>query len=178
VTRYVAFLRAINVGGHVVKMDRLRALFEALPFSNVSTFIASGNVIFEAGGEGRAAEAAIEKTLEAALGYPVAAMVRAGAEVAAIVDYVDGETLDPGGGVTLYVGLLKTAPPRAVARVVAAMSNPVDVLRVHGRELYWQCRKSFSESTVAGPRLEKALHGPATFRNVNTVRRLAARFRD
>lgn len=46
-TRYFAFLRAINVGGHVVKMDRLRELFESLGFSNIETFIASGNVIFE-----------------------------------------------------------------------------------------------------------------------------------
>jgi hypothetical protein len=45
--RYVAFLRAINVGGHVVKMDRLRTLFEGLGFANVSTFIASGNVVFD-----------------------------------------------------------------------------------------------------------------------------------
>lgn len=45
--RYIAFLRAINVGGHTVKMDRLREIFEALGFSNVETFIASGNVVFE-----------------------------------------------------------------------------------------------------------------------------------
>ena len=42
-TRYIAFLRAINVGGHTVKMDQLRALFEELGLSNVETFIASGN---------------------------------------------------------------------------------------------------------------------------------------
>jgi uncharacterized protein (DUF1697 family) len=45
--KYVAFLRAINVGGHTVKMDHLRRLFEALEFDNVETFIASGNVIFD-----------------------------------------------------------------------------------------------------------------------------------
>ena len=47
-TKYIAFLRAINVGGHTVKMDRLRGLFESLGVLNVETFIASGNVIFEA----------------------------------------------------------------------------------------------------------------------------------
>jgi len=46
-TRYVAFLRAINVGGHNVKMDALRALFESMKLASVETFIASGNVIFE-----------------------------------------------------------------------------------------------------------------------------------
>ncbi|HXW01123.1 MAG TPA: DUF1697 domain-containing protein, partial [Anaerolineae bacterium] len=46
--KYIAFLRAINVGGHTVKMDYLRRLFEEMGFSKVETFIASGNVIFEA----------------------------------------------------------------------------------------------------------------------------------
>ena len=44
--RLVAFLRAINVGGHTVTMAHLRGLFEDLGFTNVETFIASGNVIF------------------------------------------------------------------------------------------------------------------------------------
>jgi len=45
--RYVALLRGINLGGHTVKMDRLKKLFEELGLKNVETFIASGNVIFE-----------------------------------------------------------------------------------------------------------------------------------
>ena len=45
-TRYIAFLRAINVGGHVVKMDTLRGLFKDIGFTYVETFIQSGNVIF------------------------------------------------------------------------------------------------------------------------------------
>ena len=47
-TRYIAFLRAINVGGRTVKMDELRTLFAAMGFAGVATFIASGNVIFAA----------------------------------------------------------------------------------------------------------------------------------
>ena len=44
--RFFAFLRAINVGGHNVTMEKLRGLFEASGFKDVETFIASGNVIF------------------------------------------------------------------------------------------------------------------------------------
>ena len=44
--KYIAFLRAINVGGHNVRMDDLKAVFERQGFRNVETFIASGNVIF------------------------------------------------------------------------------------------------------------------------------------
>jgi len=47
VITYVAFLRAVNVGGRVVKMDALRALISTLKVTNVETFIASGNLLFE-----------------------------------------------------------------------------------------------------------------------------------
>jgi len=170
-TRYVAFLRAINVGGHIVKMDHLRTLCEAIPLANVSTFIASGNVLFESKKPRAQVEAAIEKKLKAALGYDVATMVRSGADLAAIVMRVKKEDLDR--DVTLYVGLLKEPPPAQVVKAVAAMSNAIDLLSIEGGELYWRCRKSFSESTIAGTKLDRALGCPVTMRNYNTVRRLA-----
>ena len=72
-TKYIAFLRAINVGGHVIKMDALRVHFEALGYQNVETFIASGNVIFEAKAKiATAFEAEIEVQLKKSLGYDVA----------------------------------------------------------------------------------------------------------
>jgi uncharacterized protein (DUF1697 family) len=175
VNRHVAFLRAINVGGHVVKMDRLRAVFESIPLANVSTFIASGNVIFESGRRAELVEAAIEKALQSALGYEVATMVRSVSELAAIREHVEVQKFAPGGSVTLYVGFLKAAPTREIGKAVAAMSNEVDALAVHGREVYWRCNTSFSESTVAGPKLEKLLGGPATFRNFTTVQKLAVK---
>ena len=49
-TRHIAFLRAINITGRTIKMDRLRALFAELGLANVATFIASGNVLFDADG--------------------------------------------------------------------------------------------------------------------------------
>src|SRR6266545_8120025 len=75
--RYVALLRAINVGGHNVKMEELRRQFERLGLSNVETFIASGNVLFDAKSSSVSAlEHKIEAGLRTALGYEVATMVR------------------------------------------------------------------------------------------------------
>ena len=83
--RYIAFLRAINVGGHTVKMDRLREIFESLGFANVETFIASGNVVFETTALDTAAlETRIAAALQAALGYEVATFIRTEAELARI----------------------------------------------------------------------------------------------
>jgi uncharacterized protein (DUF1697 family) len=76
--RYVALLRAVNVGGRTIKMDRLRAIFEELPFKNVETFIASGNVLFDSTARDVAAlERKIERHLEAKLGIEVGTYLRA-----------------------------------------------------------------------------------------------------
>jgi uncharacterized protein (DUF1697 family) len=173
-TRYVAFLRAINVGGHIVKMDRLRELFLSAGLANVSTFIASGNVLFESKRAPTSLEALIEKTLQSALGYEVATMLRSAAEVARIIDRVDALGLAGGPG-GLYIGLLKQTPSAHAATAVAAMSNDIDTLLVDGRELYWRCATSFSDSTVPGPALGRALGVAVTTRNVSTVRKLAGR---
>ena len=71
-TSYVALLRAINITGRTIKMDRLRALFAELGLANVATFIASGNVLFDADGAAEALETRIEAHLQDALGYEVA----------------------------------------------------------------------------------------------------------
>src|SRR5690348_3357996 len=87
--RYIAFLRAINVGGHTVKMDALRAHIQALGLQNVETFIASGNVIFESPEQdAQALEKRIEAHLKQALGYEVATFLRTPAELAAVAAYL------------------------------------------------------------------------------------------
>src|SRR4051794_37902161 len=121
--RYIAFLRAINVGGHTVKMEALRNHFEALGFANVSTFIASGNVIFDAPeSDPRAIDRQIETRLREELGYPVATFVRTAAELAVIADYAPFEAADiDATGHTLYVVLLHAAPAEAGCAKVLAL---------------------------------------------------------
>ncbi len=69
---FIAFLRAINVGGHTVKMDVLRQFYESFGFSGAETFIASGNIIFEATPQSpEVMEMEIEARLREALGYEV-----------------------------------------------------------------------------------------------------------
>lgn len=173
--RYIAFLRAINVGGHIVKMDRLRSLFEDLKLKNVETFIASGNVIFDTTSSDEAAlTTRIERHLEKALGYSVATFLRTPAELHRIREYEPfaREELDRH---TLYVGLLQARPGRGAQQTLDALRTPTDELHVAGREIYWLLRSSFSQSKLSGASLENALGMPTTLRNINTVRRLAAK---
>jgi uncharacterized protein (DUF1697 family) len=176
--RYVAFMRALNVGGHTVKMDHLRSLFEALGFSGVESFIASGNIIFQSPSTDAAAlEERIEAHLAQALGYEVATFLRTPAEVAAAAAYRPFAAADPvPEGHTLNVVFLKRAPGAEVREQVSALATEYDDLHIHGRELYWWCRGRSSDTLVKPGRMEKALGMPSTSRNVTTVRKLAAKY--
>ena len=175
-SRYVAFLRAVNVGGRVVKMDQLRALFDAMKLKNVETFIASGNVLFDARTDDTdALERRIEKHLDAALGYEVLTFVRSPEEIAAAATYEpfgDPAALPPMHA--MYVGFLKTRPSDGARETLLGYRTNIDDLHVRDREVYWRCVKSLGESLFTGALLEKTL-GPATLRNVSTVRKLAAK---
>lgn len=160
--RYVAFLRAINVGGRIVKMATLKQILLDLKLTEVETFIASGNVIFTSPVDAARLEAYIEKGLQKALGYPVVTFLRTQEEIAAVADRAPFGTPVPPRG-RIYVGFLRNRPP-------------TDRFAVHGRELYWLCATPSMESIISGATLERVLGQAATLRNVNTVRRLATKY--
>ena len=170
----IAFLRAINVGGHVVKMDRLREIFESLKLENVETFIASGNVIFDGNRAQPALEKKIAAALREALGYEAETFLRTSAAVKAVVDY------KPFASATaedkLYVGFLHALPAAAVQEKLVAFSTNDEQFHFHGHELYWLMRHNFADSKFAGPQLEKLLGVPLTMRNITTVRKLAGKY--
>ncbi len=74
--RYVAFLRAINVGKRTVKSPQLIDLFSQLALGNVSTFLASGNVIFDAFKKDEEIGPSIERAFEKSFGFPTTVFLR------------------------------------------------------------------------------------------------------
>ena len=175
--RYVAFLRAINVGGHTVKMDYLRMLFEALGFSNVETFIASGNVIFDSKAtSAKALEKRIEHCLAEALGYQVTTFIRSTKELAAVARYKPFAAEPEDDETVLYIGFLASSPGDAVKQKLLSFITEVDDFHLSGREVYWLRRKKMGESAFSGARLEKSFGMQATFRNSTTVRKIALKY--
>lgn len=177
-TRYIAFLRGINVGGHRVSMTQLRELFESLAFTDVETFIASGNVIFTAGATKPATlEDRIAAQLAASLGYAVPTMLRTVGELAAInahAPFAPEDVENPKHRV--HVGFLRYTPPPSLANDMLARATAMDAFALHGRELYWLCRGPTMESLVSWPKVEQAIGIDITMRNLNTVRKLAAKY--
>ena len=175
--KYIAFLRSINVGGHTVKMDVLRLLFESLGFSNVETFIASGNVLFETTSkDANALEKKVEAKLREALGYDVATFIRTDAEIKAIVGYKPFPQSELDAATAFNVAFLKEPPDDKSTQKVMSLRTDIDNFHVHGRELYWLCQKKQSDSTFSNAVLEKTLGRPSTIRGVNTIQKIAAKY--
>ena len=176
--KYIAFLRGINVGGHRVKMDRLRQLFEELGFAEVSTFIASGNVIFSAGDTDTCELVdSIEGHLEGRLGYDVATFLRSPAELEAITAFEPEEVgANPASGQSLYVILLREPASDDLRATLGGLGSETDEFRFSQREIYWLIQGKLSESPLFGKGLDKALRGvPTTSRNMSTMRRLVTK---
>lgn len=86
-TRYVALLRAVNVGGNnKVPMARLRELAEGLGYTDVATYVQSGNLVLSAATKKAAdVETAVADAIRTDLGVDVAVVVRSRDELAAVI---------------------------------------------------------------------------------------------
>lgn len=177
-TRYVALLRGINVGGHRrVAMADLRALLAELGYEDVQTLLQSGNAVFTAKLEPERVTRDLEQRIEADLGVRTEIVVRTGEELAAVVER------DPLGSVAndpkrYQVSFLSAAPDPGVASEIAALDLAPEQCVLSGREIYAWHPEGIHSSPLArllsGPRLGVS----ATARNWNTVTKLLAMTRE
>ncbi|HJL15672.1 MAG TPA: DUF1697 domain-containing protein [Sandaracinaceae bacterium LLY-WYZ-13_1] len=170
--RWVAFLRAVNVGGRTAKMDRVRALFEELRLGDAETFLASGNVLFDSRAKRLdRLETRIEARLADALGFEVATFVRSPDQLAHVATHTPFDDAQLEGG-KLQVAILREAPTREAFERVRARCGAIDDVALDGRELYWVRRGGVRESALSNAILERELGMPSTVRNVSTIRRI------
>ena len=174
-TTYVALLRGINVGGHAVKMDRLRGLFRELGFDRVRSFIQTGNVFFESDERDRSVvRTRIEGHLGASLGYDVPTCLRTVDELGQVV------RLDPFAGVTVTpeVRLAVTflAEPVATDLAVPYLTpdGAYEVVGTTPTELFvvWHLKNGRPGSSYG--HLEKKLRVPTTTRFWHTTAKILA----
>jgi uncharacterized protein (DUF1697 family) len=176
VSLYAAFLRGMNVGGHRLTNDELRAHFTTMGFADVATFRASGNVVFA--GKAQPPDAVkerIETGLEKLLGYAVPTFVRTAAEVQAIAAATPFETerLQRSAG-RLQVVLLG-APPSTEAQADAlALASHTDGLVFDGHEVYWLPSGGVLDSRLDMTSIARVL-GQTTIRTKGTVVQIAAK---
>jgi uncharacterized protein (DUF1697 family) len=171
--RYVALLRGINVGGKsLVRMADLKECVEELGYDDVSTFIASGNVLF-ATSERDAAE--LESTLEQALdrrfGLPIAVVVRSRADLRRTVEAIPSSWI---GNDRLRVNvafLRRTLDGRRLARELQPREG-VDELVATKSALIWATRRDALTRSGKQKLIGGAAYKDMTVRNLNTTLKL------
>ncbi len=173
-TRWVALLRGVNVGGNNrLSMADLRATAAGSGFTNVATHIQSGNLVLD----GPDDEDSVVESLRAALverhGLSVAVVVRSDVDFASVVERhpdVAG-TIAPN---LLHVAFLDRSPEADVVDAIEADRFAPDRWSLDGRELYLSYPNGSARSTMTIDRFERPWDVVATARNLNTVRKIAA----
>jgi uncharacterized protein (DUF1697 family) len=178
-TTYIALLRGINVGGHTVKMDRLRAQFSDLGFTRVRSYIQTGNVFFDsAEPDPQILRAMIEQHLRGALGYEVPACVRSVDEMERLL------AVDP------FQGINRTPEMRLAITFLAAPSTVTlplpyrtpdgayEVVAMTPTELFVVWRLQNGRPGNSYSLLERQLGIPTTTRFWHTTAKIVSAARD
>ncbi len=174
--RYIAFLSGLPVGRGAVEMTTLRRLFTQLGFSNVETFLTTGNVSFEMAPVGiiPPLEAQIARHLQKKLGHDIDVYIRTPKELAEMVRYKPFPPEDlEAPGTSLFVILLPAAVSEKTERQLRFSRIEADDFRARAREIYWLRRDLPDSSANAPPLLAEILGVPATVRSIGTLKKLA-----
>jgi uncharacterized protein (DUF1697 family) len=173
-TKYVAFLRAINVGGNaIIKMTDLKLMFESAGLENVQTYIQSGNVIFETEDDIDAVKKRIERQLEGAAGYKIHFFVRTMRDLQSIVSK---SPFTAKANEMVYVAFLNQKPDPKSQQALLDLKNEADDFAVKGHEVY-HLRRDREKSALAKTSIEKILKSPATLRNMTTLTKMVDKYK-
>ena len=176
--RYVAFLRAINVGGaHIVRMTTLCRAFEAMGFSEVSSYIASGNIIFTSRvRDVGKLEDRIEEGLMRALGHEVTPFVRALPDLARIAAFQPFPPARIAASDQLGVIFLAGPLDAETTEALMALQAPTDEFRVAGAEIYWLRHRGAGGEVYSTAPFDKILDQPFTIRSAGTVNKIVEKY--
>ena len=174
--RYVAFLRGINVGGHIVVKATLEKVFADLDFKNVSVYKPSGNVIFDLPEPANDALASkIEAALKAAVGFDVPVFLRS------LTDLKELVALDPFKGQnsegSSFLVTFLAAKPQAFALQfpVTIPKSTAQVIGARGTEVF-SVTHGGGEGALPNPYVEKVLKCKATTRNIHIIEEILCKF--
>ena len=176
VTTYVAFLRAINVGGNnMVSMADLRASFEALGFTDVSSYINSGNILFRAKEkDARKLEKKIDRMMESEHDIPARTVVRSHAEMAELVRTIDRTWRKPSADWRYNVAFLRhEVDGEDVLAGIDAQPGVEEVVYCPGT-LLWSASVKDIKRTSMDKLSRLPINRDMTVRNLNTTRKMLA----
>jgi uncharacterized protein (DUF1697 family) len=167
--RWVALLRGVNVGGvNKVPMADLRDLAAGLGWTRVESYIASGNLVFDADGEAAALASALRAGLTERMGVDVPVLVIGGEDLAA---RVAGCPFDPVARTHVH-GFMLFGPARLDEEELVRWRATGEALVMEGRTVWLHAPEGIGRSKLAGKLDKVVLGADMTARNLNTLRTL------
>ena len=171
--RRIALLRAVNVGGRKVVMAELRAACEAAGFADVSTYIASGNLLFAPRSTPAEEEAELEQVIARVFGIAVPVIVRAGEAWPGYLRTCPMPDVARAEPNRLLMLLPKQPPLPDALDALAARALAGERLALAGDALWIHYADGVGTTKLLPNVIDRALGSPATGRNHNTVVKLA-----
>jgi uncharacterized protein (DUF1697 family) len=168
----VALLRAVNVGGRKLPMAELRALCAGLGWTDIATYIQSGNLVFSAPGKPEAIEATLEAAIEKQFGLDVPVIVRSRAEWAkypAENPFPEAARDEPA---KLHLLLSKRPPAKCAAEAIEARAKAGEQVREAAGAVWIHYPEGAGTSKLTPSLIDRAIGSPGTARNFNTVLKL------
>ncbi len=172
---YISILRGVNVGGQAqIKMDALRKSYEKLQLNNVTTYIQSGNVIFDAvENDPRTIENKISSQIEADFGVQVPVIVLTSESLKKIIEE-NPFVKDPGKDMAfLHVTFLAEIPKPYDRESIEDKKQGDEEIRFSEKAIYLYCPHGYGRTKLNNNFLEKKLKVGATTRNWKTTLELA-----
>ncbi|MGH9233595.1 MAG: DUF1697 domain-containing protein [Acidimicrobiales bacterium] len=172
-TRYVALLRGVNVGGITVRSADLAAMARDLGLDDVRTVLASGNLLFTSDDTTRSLKARIEKGLRDSFGYDAWIVLTTAEHVAAVVDAYPFEEGDDRQPYVVYGS--KPAVLKEIVEAASGLDQPPRGEQVAAGDgvVYWDCPKGSTLDTPFAKVIGKAKYrSTTTNRNLRTLRKL------
>lgn len=168
----IALLRGVNVGGHrKIKMADLKTLLTDLGFTNITTYIQSGNILFDSPAETNPIEIAdrIKRGIQTQFGFDVPVVVLDAEKLEKAVAQNPFKDADLS---QLHITFLSEEPPAAEQNSIKAVDFTPDAFAIQGAFVFLKIEGSYHKTKLSNAFFEKKLNRAATTRNWKTVLKL------
>lgn len=174
-TKYISILRGINVGGkRKILMADLKALYEQLGFTNITTYIQSGNVLFDVATKENSKQIGIKisKAIFDKYGFEVPVIIRTIDEIEKAIKnnpFLKNQAVDTAN---LHLTFLEDIPDISHHQKIIEIEFPADKFQIIGKDVFIACAGKYSDSKLTNAFFESKLKVAATTRNWQTVNKL------
>lgn len=171
--KYIALLRGVNVGGNrIVNMKRLVNMLEAIGYTNVETYLNSGNAIFESEDNHEHILKSISKALLEEFGFKIPILIKSEEEIKRIVAVIPQNWQNNKEQKTDVAFLFPEIDTKETVEKIPVKEEYVDFIYIKGAIIWHIMKKNYNKSQLT-KLVGRKLYQLMTVRNVNTARFLA-----